>query len=90
MGVQFQMIDRRTAIANGLVEGAYIEKVMAGSPANKAGLKEEDVIMKIDGVRVSGTDEQSIAKMLLEKNVGQKIQVAHRRDDSRENDISDA
>lgn len=81
IGVQYQMIDRRIAIANGLVEGAYVEQIIVGSPAEKAGLKEEDVITKIDGAKVSGTDEQSITKMLLEKKIGQTVQLTIWRDD---------
>lgn len=79
MGVRYQMLDRQTAIANDLVEGAYIQEVVAGSPAEKAGLAPDDVITKIDGVKVSGTDEQSIVKVLLDKKIGQTISVTYWR-----------
>jgi len=75
IGVQYQMIDRKTAIVNGLVEGAYVMSVIEDSPAEKAGIQEEDVITKIDGVKVISSDEQSITKMLLDKKVGQTILV---------------
>lgn len=73
IGVQYQMLDRRTAIANGLVEGAYVLRVVSDSPAEKAGIREEDVITKLDGVKVSTSDDQSITKMLLDKKVGQTV-----------------
>lgn len=75
IGVQYQMIDRKTAIANGLVEGAYVMGVVGDSPAEKAGIQEEDVIIKIDGVKVLSSDEQSITKILLDKKIGQTVQV---------------
>lgn len=80
IGVQYQMIDRKTAIANGLVEGAYVMGVVADSPAEKAGIKEEDVITKLDGVKVMSSDEQSITKILLDKKIGQTVQITIWRD----------
>ncbi|MEI6327534.1 MAG: trypsin-like peptidase domain-containing protein [Candidatus Roizmanbacteria bacterium] len=79
MGVKYQMIDRQTAIANKLVEGAYVQDVVSGSPAEKAGIEPDDVITKIDGEKVSGTDEQSVVKVLLSKAVGQTISVTYWR-----------
>ena len=40
IGVQYQMIDRKTAIANGLVEGAYVMGVVSESRDEKAGMQE--------------------------------------------------
>jgi serine protease Do len=80
IGVQYQMIDRKTAIANGLVEGAYVMGIVADSPAEKAGIQEEDVIIKIDGVKVVSSDEQSITKILLDKKIGQTVQITIWRD----------
>jgi serine protease Do len=60
---------------NDLVEGAYVVRVVEGSPAEKAGIQEEDVITKIDGVKVVTSDDQSITRMLLDKKIGQTIQV---------------
>lgn len=75
MGIEPRMIDRKTAIMNDLVEGAYVVRVVEGSPAEKAGIQEEDVITKIDGVKVVTSDDQSITRMLLDKKIGQTIQV---------------
>nr|MBP6994488.1 PDZ domain-containing protein [Candidatus Woesebacteria bacterium] len=80
IGVQYQMIDRKTAIANGLVEGAYVMSVVSDSPAEKAGIREEDVIIKIDDTRILSSDEQSITKTLLDKKVGETIRVTIWRD----------
>jgi carboxyl-terminal processing protease len=39
----------------------YIEEVMSGSPAEKAGLKRGDTILKINGVRVEDTEGDELA-----------------------------
>ncbi|MFC6080565.1 S1C family serine protease [Sphaerisporangium aureirubrum] len=44
------------ADATGDVEGAVIGSVQAGGPAEQAGLKEGDLITKIDGTQVGGAD----------------------------------
>lgn len=85
IGVKYQMLDRRTAIMNDLVEGAYITDVVADSPAEKAGLQADDIITKIDGERVTANDDQSLAKILLSKKVGQSISVTYYRDGEEKN-----
>lgn len=81
LGVMYQMIDRRTAIINDLVEGAYITQVVENSPAESAGLQEDDVITKINGVRISSSDDQSLADILQSKKIGEKIRVTYYRQD---------
>lgn len=84
IGVQYQMLDRRTAIANDLVEGAYVMEIVEGSPAEKAGIQEDDVIIKIDSVRIVSSDEQSLTRILLDKKIGQTVQVTLWRDGEEE------
>lgn len=57
LGVTIQDVDENTAKALGLddVAGALVANVMPGEPADKAGLKAGDVILKIDGTTVLGT-----------------------------------
>lgn len=75
VGVRYKMIDKQTAILNDVVEGAYVVEVVSGSPAEKAGIQEEDVIIEFDGKKVKGDDDQGLAKMILEKKVGQTVSV---------------
>ena len=51
--------------------GALISQVYAGSPAEKAGLKAGDVVIEIDGVKV--TNSQDVVREVLKKQVGQKV-----------------
>ncbi len=80
IGVRYQMIDRRTAILNDVAEGAYVEEVIEGSPAADAGIELDDIITHIDGKRLTGTDDQALAKTILGKKVGDKVEVKVWRD----------
>lgn len=73
MGVRYKMIDKQTAILNDIVEGAYVIEVVENSPAAKAGIQEEDVIVEFDGKKVKGDEDQGLAKMILDKKVGQTV-----------------
>ncbi|KKQ24763.1 MAG: hypothetical protein US40_C0001G0016 [Candidatus Roizmanbacteria bacterium GW2011_GWC2_37_13] len=75
IGVRYKMIDKQTAILNDIVEGAYIVEVVENSPAKKAGLQEEDIIIEFDGKKVKGTDNQELTKAIMDKKVGQKVVV---------------
>lgn len=74
LGVAYKIINRDTAIANDLVQGAYIQSVVSGSPAEKAGIKQGDVITKIDGDKIS--DSNPLAKIIAGKKVGDSITVS--------------
>lgn len=73
IGVRYKIIDRQTAVLNELVEGAYVIEVLPNSPAAKAGVQEEDIIIQFDGRRIQGQDDQGLAKLILEKNVGDQV-----------------
>lgn len=75
IGVRYKMIDKQTAILNDVVEGAYVVEVLQGSPAEKAGIQQEDIIQEFDGKKVQGTDDQGLAKLIAEKNIGDAVQV---------------
>ena len=75
IGVRYKMIDKQTAILNDVVEGAYIIEVIDNSSASKAGIKVEDILIEFDGKKVQGTDDQSLAKMILVKKVGDTVPV---------------
>ncbi len=80
LGVRYTIVTPRLAQANNLsVEyGALITRgqtaeenaVMPGSPADKAGLVESDIILTVDEVELKGAE---LAALLRTKNVGQTI-----------------
>lgn len=81
IGVRYQMIDRQTALLNKAVEGAYLIEVISDSPASKAGLQDEDIITEFDGNKISGDDDQGLAKLILEKKAGDIVVVKAWRND---------
>lgn len=73
IGIHYRIIDKQTALANKLAEGAYITQVIEGSPTEKAKLQEEDIITEIDSRNISGLDEQSIYNLISTLNPGSKV-----------------
>lgn len=73
LGVEYRMISRQMAVLNEIPEGAYIMSVVEGSPAEKAGVEAEDIITKIDGAKV--TDSNDLAKIIGKKKVGDTVEL---------------
>ena len=79
MGVRYKVVTKDVAILNEVPEGDYIMEVIPGSPADKAGLKQQDIITKIDNVRLSGNNAE-LSKIIGGKKVGDRINVTVDRD----------
>lgn len=73
IGIKYKMLDKQTSVLNDLVEGAYVVEIVENSPASKAGIQDEDIIIEFNGAKVKGDDEQGFTKMLMEKKVGDRI-----------------
>ena len=81
LGVRYKILDKTTADKNNLpVEyGAWIIRgdkptetgVTPGSPADKAGLKENDIILEFDGIKI--TEENPLSKLVGKKSVGDTV-----------------
>ena len=61
-----------------LVKSRKGNAIVYGSPAQKAGLKDGDIITKIDGVEVS--KNSSVSSLIGEKSVGDIIEISYIRD----------
>ena len=75
IGVRYKMVDRKTAILNEVVEGAFVETIIKGSPADTSGLLEQDIITRVDGKKLDGENDQSLEKIILNKKVGDTIDI---------------
>ena len=74
IGIYYKMIDKQTASQNNIVEGAYITQVIKGTPAEKADLREEDIITQFDDRKISGSDELKIlTNLVANKKPGDKV-----------------
>jgi serine protease Do len=80
LGVKVAEIDAERARALKLKEerGVEIKKVEPGTPAEKAGLKEQDVVLEYNGQRVEGTD--AFIRMVRETPVGRNATMLVSRD----------
>jgi|SRR3989339_2248023 len=73
IGIHYRMINQQTAIQENITEGAYVTQVIKWSPAEKAGIKEEDIITEIDGVSIAGSDPQTLYDLVSGKKLGEQI-----------------
>lgn len=71
LGVSYTFVSRDLALMNGVPQGAYIQQVISGSPAEKAGIQQGDIITKIDGKAI---DSQNIISDEIQgKKVGNSV-----------------
>jgi serine protease Do len=86
LGVRYIPITSDFATANNLStnQGAYVSgdgqnpAVVAGSPADKAGLKEGDIITKVDGTTID--ENHSLTSLLANDKIGQAVKLTVLRD----------
>jgi len=86
LGVRYIGITKEFASQNQLpvTDGAYITgdqnglAIFQGSPADKAGLKEGDIITKFKGTKLDGS--HSLSALINEGNVGDKVTIIYLRD----------
>lgn len=71
LGVSYRLITRDLALLNEVPQGAYIQEVLAGSPAEKAGIQAGDIITKIDGQQVNS--DTKVSEVIQKKKVGEQI-----------------
>lgn len=85
MGVTIQSLDENGAKALGLpkAKGALVGDVLAGQPADKAGLKPGDVILAINGGEVA--DSADLSRKIAAIKPGEKATITVWREGSRRN-----
>ncbi|MBI3341940.1 trypsin-like peptidase domain-containing protein [Candidatus Curtissbacteria bacterium] len=78
LGVSYRHISRDAALLNDVPEGEYVQQVVSGSGAAKAGVKVGDIITTLDGNKL--TEENSLATALRNKKVGDSVKLRIFRD----------
>ena len=73
IGVQIQEVTREAADSFGLkqAQGALVNSVEKGGPADKAGLEAGDIILKVDGRDV--TNSNTLPRIITQVRPGQKV-----------------
>lgn len=80
LGVRYRMLPRETALLNNVPEGAFIVEVVSNSPASKAGIKEGDILTKMDGQAIKEDQKGGLAEMISHKRVGDSSDLEVYRD----------
>lgn len=71
LGVSYRFISKDIAILNEVPQGAFIQDVVEGSPAERSGLKKGDIIVKIDGQSV--TEDNIVSQTIQKKKTGDSL-----------------
>jgi len=78
LGIAYVMVDEGTSALQGIPQGAFVRRVVAGSPADKAGLEAADVITKFGSFELK--DGTSLASTLGNFKAGDKVDLEVSRD----------
>jgi len=75
LGVSIQPVTEEIAASFGLKKaaGALVNEIVAGSPASKAGIKQGDVIVAIDGTDIK--EVSHLQRLVADLPVGKKVEV---------------
>ncbi|MCD6600043.1 MAG: trypsin-like peptidase domain-containing protein [Dehalococcoidia bacterium] len=82
LGVALYTVDPYVAAANGLSvnEGAFVVELVSGSPADIAGLREGDVIVRFGDKKITNVDD--IVQTIHNSQIGQKVEITFFRGES--------
>jgi serine protease Do len=85
MGVSIQAVGEDLAATYGLTDsrGAYVSSVESGSPAEKAGLQPEDVVLSVDGRAIQ--DNGDLSRYIASKSPGSTVRLEVLRGKNRQN-----
>lgn len=71
LGVRYRLISRDIALLNEVPQGAYIQEVVSGSPAERAGIQAGEIITKIDNQPVNS--DTKVSEVVQKKKVGEAV-----------------
>lgn len=74
LGIQYRFISKDIALLRELPQGAYVQQIVSGSPAEKAGLADGDIVTKINDQPVDS--ESKISDVISFKQIGDKIVIS--------------
>src|SRR2546422_10766413 len=73
LGVTYNQLDETAAAANGLVVGAVVTAITPGSPADRAGIKVQDVITKVNDQSID--DQHPLKDVLRQFAPGTRVTI---------------
>lgn len=75
LGVSHDVVTKQSAIVNSIPQGAYVNNVVSDSPAEKAGIKVDDIITKVDGQPVTEEDGKMLSDYISTKKPGDVVKL---------------
>ncbi len=79
LGVRYKMIGKKVALMNDVPAGAYVVQVIPNSSADKAGLKQGDIIVEFDGKKVVEA-KNGLVELMMTKKIGDEVELKVWRD----------
>ena len=73
LGIEYVIITEDLSVLRELPQGAFIQKVVSGTPAEEAGLEAGDIITKIDDQNIN--EQRTLAQVIRGHKVGDKLQL---------------
>lgn len=80
LGVQYQMLSKEAAILNDVPQGAYVIEVVSNSPADNAGIEQNDIIVEFNGEKLADS-EGGLGEIIANSKVGDSVKLKVFRDD---------
>lgn len=84
LGVAFKIIGRDVALLNNVPQGAFVQSVVQGSSAQKAGIRSGDIIIEVNSQKIEER-KTDLAKIIAGKKVGDVISLVVWRDEKKLN-----
>lgn len=75
LGISYAMISKESALLNEVPVGAYVQGIVAGSPAEKAGIKVGDIITEIDSKKLADDKNTVMATYINKKKIGDEVTI---------------
>lgn len=72
IGVSYVVLTPDVASVNDLPAGAYVERVVSDSPAEKAGIERGDIIVSVNGKKIE-KDKFELSQAISENKVGDEV-----------------
>jgi S1-C subfamily serine protease len=75
LGIRYRILNMKTALQYDVPAGAYVQAVISGSPASKAGIVEGDIITKMNGKKMDGESDTAVASEISSHKVGDQLEI---------------
>lgn len=71
LGIRYTHISQDTALLNQVPQGEYVNDVVSGSAADKAGVQAGDIVTQLDGQKL--VSENTLSDIIRQKKVGDQV-----------------